>query len=167
MSFWTTLDAYMVALIRDEMGVGNSELNGDRLQIKHITQGLVERDRVLDWKGWPKPAAIVMGSRKERTPGYHGDGGVHYDNVYPYVLSFICEGGRADADQDAKVLEARAEAMLATVDQITLGDLSGQSEHTCDVTLGRSDVRLLRVENSNVDRYYGVAALIVEVETSR
>lgn len=162
---WVLIDDYLAGMVTAEIGTGNGALTGDSLQVKYVTRGATER--VMDWKPWPKPAAQIIGVRKESEPGPHGDGLVHYDQSYPYALLGIVENLREQADRDAKILAERMEDMLRDVERISLGDLSDGTGHVFDVRLTGVEVRLFRVENINADRWYGVAGVEFSVESLR
>lgn len=110
---WNEVDGWLVDLITADLGTGNTDLNGDALQVQSVYAVPLTSQR--DWADWTLPAVAVVGVRVQYTPGAHdADTVAHHDTAMPYTLAGIVEGSQTTAHANAKTLLARMVRAVST-----------------------------------------------------
>jgi hypothetical protein len=150
------IDDYLAAAALADMGAAG---NYTDLLVQHIEVGYLNPEPS---ESWEFPAVIINGISSESESGPHGDGLVHLETTYPYVLAAITHGtDYAVVKQDANELRRRLVAIVTS--RYALGGLAA----TDGETVQRSEVKAANVYVYPVrgrgDAWWGVATVDVDI----
>lgn len=153
---WADIDAYLVAAVTADMGSGSAVTT-------HKIMDVVVGDELdFDAADLHLPAVLITSVDADTDAGPHGDGTVHADNTYRYVIGAVASLTTAsNAKIAAQELGRRLRAMLAS--RHRLGGLTSTDGETVSrTTINRTE---LQVRGPVKNRYLGLTAVDFTVET--
>lgn len=159
-SLWADIDQKLVDIFTLHMGPESAYAD---LRLSYIVATVLMDQSEWDaWAAQNKLPALVIESRREIvSPGPFGDGQIHLEKEYPFILGVITEGDEAACVRDAKILLKRVELVLRTEKTLVLVGADGEK------------VRRMHIQNATVHRaprlsdelkWFGIGAQELTVE---
>lgn len=162
MSIWADIDTYLETQVMLAMGPASS-YSTLKIQAARIDD-YWQLDQVA--KASLFPFCIFRGYEMTQELDGHGDGELHTQNTYPYVMvCAVADTDRRQAKVDAQELLSRMRKFMRQRPVLN-GLVSTDTERLNGVTIGTAALEVIGRLDQMTGTYYGIAILRFVVETN-